>query len=242
MQIMSFGQRLAEERKKAGFASQEAFGDKLSVSFTTVSRWEKDQTPMPSDKLMIAGELGVNIVYVLTGEIQKNADIGSLEEYKPNKNNSLSFGTADSRQFVSERKSEYSADYAYIPLYDVDVSAGHGCFASEENILTHLAFTRYSLQKRGLEPSYLACVNGKGDSMSPSIEPDDTLMIDMRHRNADGGVFVFRHGESYFVKRLILESNSILVISDNQIYRAWSISPNEDFEIIGKKVWIGSWE
>ena len=36
---MSIGKRLLEQRKLAGYSSQEHLGDALGVSFTTIARW-----------------------------------------------------------------------------------------------------------------------------------------------------------------------------------------------------------
>ena len=65
---MSIGKRLLEQRKLAGYSSQEQLGDALGVSFTTIARWEKDQSPIPSDKLVGMNALGLDAVYILTGK------------------------------------------------------------------------------------------------------------------------------------------------------------------------------
>lgn len=230
-------ERFLAERKRLRL-SQSDVGEKLGVDYKTIARIEKG-SDLGVGKLGALEAIGFNIDYLLSGNTKKNRDVTGFSGVKEININCLDTDSKEKKRDVTDYQ---SGNFALIPLYDVEVSAGHGSFACEENVRTHLAFTRYSLQKRGLEPKMLACVNGKGDSMMPSIAPDDTLMIDMRNKTADGGIFVFRLGESYFVKRLVLEADAIRVISDNQIYPPWLINPGDDFDIIGKKVWQASWE
>jgi S24 (lexA) family peptidase len=160
-------------------------------------------------------------------------------------------GTTDEViRHLRERAAPYEAgrdrtpdvnDYAWIPLYDVEVSAGGGRFFDGENVLTYLAFTKYSLRKQGLQPDMLACVRVSGDSMEPTIQSNDAVMIDMRQTTADSGIFVFRVGEVLYLKRLVREGAGVRVISDNDIYPSWLIQPGEDFQIVGKRVWHARW-
>ena len=276
---MSIGKRLLEQRKLAGYSSQEQLGDALGVSFTTIARWEKDQSPIPSDKLVGMGVLGLDAVYILTG---KTGDVAGFQKPHSKKNNGIAEsqntkpatspvlgdeivadqmadgtcgeilrGTTDEViRHLRERAAPYEAgrdrtpdvnDYAWIPLYDVEVSAGSGRFFDNENILTYLAFTKYGLRKQGLQPEMLACVRVSGDSMEPTIQSNDAVMIDMRQTTADSGIFVFRVGEVLYLKRLVREGAGVRVISDNDIYPSWLIQPGEDFQIVGKRVWHARW-
>lgn len=284
---MSIGKRLLEQRKLAGYNSQEQLGAALGVSFTTIARWEKDQSPIPSDKLVGMGDLGLDAVYILTG---KTGDVAGFQKPRSRKNNEITEsqnpkpatspvlgdeivaikmadGTWDVRnggttlrgtaqeviRYLQEEAAPYVVktgahsfipnveDYAWIPLYDAEVSAGSGRFFDGENILTYLAFTKYSLRKQGLQPEMLACVRVSGDSMEPTIQSNDAVMIDMRQTTADSGIFVFRVGEVLYLKRLMREGTGVRVISDNDIYPSWLIQPGEDFEIIGKRVWHARW-
>ena len=258
---MSIGKRLLEQRKLAGYSSQEQLGDALGVSFTTIARWEKDQSPIPSDKLVGMNALGLDAVYILTG---KNNEIAESQNTKPatspvlgdeivadqmadgtwrvrGSSGEILRGTTDEViRHLRERAAPYEAgrdhtpdvnDYAWIPLYDVEVSAGGGRFFAGENVLTYLAFTKYSLRKQGLQPDMLACVRVSGDSMEPTIQSNDAVMIDMRQTTADSGIFVFRVGEVLYLKRLVREGAGVRVISDNDIYPSWLIQPGEDFQI-----------
>ena len=58
--------RLREERKALGLDQQQV-ADVLVVSLKTVGRWEKS-IAIPSDKLAALAAIGVDVVYVLTGQ------------------------------------------------------------------------------------------------------------------------------------------------------------------------------
>ncbi len=55
------------ERKKFGI-SQTELAEKLSVSLNTISNWELEKSPIPSNKIKELRLLGFDIEYVLTGE------------------------------------------------------------------------------------------------------------------------------------------------------------------------------
>lgn len=55
-----------EERERLGFQQEELAG-KIDVTRRTISRWENDDAPIPSDKLKLCAALGFDIQYVITG-------------------------------------------------------------------------------------------------------------------------------------------------------------------------------
>lgn len=87
----------------------------------------------------------------------------------------------------------------------------------------------------------LSIVTGFGDSMKPTYNPGDPLLVDTGVTEIDHeGIFFFRVGNEGFIKRLQrIPGQGILVISDNGKYRDWTINSDSDFEVIGKivKAW-----
>ena len=73
----TLGQRIAEGRKKLGL-SQEAFGDRLGVSWQAASKWESDAAVPEIDKLITMSKLfGVSVGWLLGTE---EADPPAAEE------------------------------------------------------------------------------------------------------------------------------------------------------------------
>ncbi|WFP51409.1 helix-turn-helix domain-containing protein [Methylomonas sp. EFPC3] len=62
----SIGSRLREERKRLGF-SQAAFGGKVGVGKQAVVKWEDDRRSPCARYLALAGDLGMDIGYIVTG-------------------------------------------------------------------------------------------------------------------------------------------------------------------------------
>ena len=71
--IMTFGEKLQELRRKAGM-SQDTLSEKLEVSRQAVSKWERDETMPETEKVVrIAQLFGVSIDYLLLADpVQEN--------------------------------------------------------------------------------------------------------------------------------------------------------------------------
>ncbi|MNZ24552.1 putative HTH-type transcriptional regulator [compost metagenome] len=135
--------------------------------------------------------------------------------------------------------------YAYIPLYDARCSSGHGSWNERAQVLTHLAFTRYSLQKKGLNPAVLACLRNDGDSMTGLIEDDDTVMIDLSRNDLAGeAIYVILLDDHLYAKRLQRQfDGSVHIISNNPVYHDLVVpkAQLDALAIVGRVVWAGGW-
>jgi len=60
--------RFREERERLNI-QQADLAEKIDVTRRTISRWENDDAPIPSDKLALCAGLGFNVNYVITGDI-----------------------------------------------------------------------------------------------------------------------------------------------------------------------------
>ncbi|MDA8483626.1 c repressor [Pseudomonas resinovorans] len=136
-------------------------------------------------------------------------------------------------------------DYAYIPLYDARCSAGNGTWNERSRVLVNLSFTCYSLRKKGLTPSELACLRVDGDSMTGLLEDGDTVMIDQRRNTLEGeGIYVVLLDEHLYAKRLQRQfDGSVLIISHNKEYKEMTVPKDRlaELHIVGRVVWAGGW-
>ncbi len=135
--------------------------------------------------------------------------------------------------------------YAYVPLYDARCSAGSGAWNERSRVLVNLSFTRYSLRKKGLTPSDLACLRVDGDSMTGLLEDGDTVMIDLSRNTLEGeGVYVVMLDDQLYAKRLQRQfDGSVLIISHNKEYQPMTVPKDRlaELHIIGRVVWAGGW-
>ena len=142
-----------------------------------------------------------------------------------------------------EKRSCNQDDYAYIPMFDVEVSAGNGTTAyGVTDPANHLAFRREWLLQRGLHEQDLNIVTAKGDSMEPTISSKDTLLVDTSKTNPrDGHIYVIRSGDVLWVKRVQRQiDGSLLLISDNTTYPPMPLmlSDHPDIQVIGQVVQV----
>ena len=135
-------------------------------------------------------------------------------------------------------------DYAFVPLYDAQCSAGHGAWNENCRVLTHISFTRYSLRKQGLTPDHLSAIRIDGDSMEPVLHSGDTVLIDHTRTTIEGeGIYILRLDGHLYAKRLQRQFDSVAIISANPIYDKVIVPRDRlgELEIIGRAVWSAGW-
>ncbi len=143
---------------------------------------------------------------------------------------------------ISEGESSEMSEFALIPGYSIQISAGNGTEAEKEQVTRKLAFRHKWLKYKGLSEKDLVLVFTKGDSMEPTISDNNTLMIDTSQTELqDGHIYVIRTNNQLVVKRIQNTMNGFFLISDNKEYKEIELTYNEadDLQVIGRVVWIG---
>lgn len=141
-------------------------------------------------------------------------------------------------------KSSGQAEYVTVPRHAVAASAGPGTVVNDESVVDHLAFKRtWITQALGVDPTHLALIDARGDSMSPTIESGDLLLLDTRHAQPRSeGIYVINLGEALLVKRLRIKLSGVVeVVSDNPRYESETLSGStlERLVVVGRVVWHG---
>lgn len=139
--------------------------------------------------------------------------------------------------------SEPGVDTALIPIYDVRASAGAGLIPAEYVPVTHqVSFAMdYIRTVIRADPKRLAIITVAGDSMAPTLQNGDLVMLDMSRSNFDvEGIFVFRHDETIHIKRVIRSARAghVVAIPDNGRYPQQEF-PMDEVTVIGRVVWAG---
>lgn len=228
--IGSLPERLAEVLERESLRS---FAKQIGVSEGALRTYLKGRVPRADDAVAIARATGYNIEWLLTGN-------GAKRPYEV-KEQELPY-VLSSHGSVSV--DEFNEEYSLIRGYHVEVSAGPGCTPlDDEHVSRHLAFRKRWLKFRGLTPSDLAVVFARGDSMAPTIQTGDSILIDTsKIQFVDGKIFVLRMGGDVFAKRLQrYMDGGINIISDNPAYPMLTIpaAQMESVSIIGQVVWVG---
>lgn len=138
------------------------------------------------------------------------------------------------------------ASYVVVPQYNIHASAGGGAIINDEAVVNHLAFKRdWIVRTMGCDPNCVALIETKGDSMSPTIESGDLLLLDTRRDTSPcDGLYVINLRGALLVKRLRIKLTGVVeVVSDNHLkYPPEMVTANEldRLMIVGRVVWHGA--
>lgn len=145
--------------------------------------------------------------------------------------------------FMGEQLSvEEMEEFVFIPHYNVSAEAGSGRLL-EDVQPRPFPFRRYWIKNNlGASPDNLILIRVTGDSMHPTLNSGDTVLIDQsKIQPVSDAIFLVRIDELYRIKRVQkLPGNQLRLTSDNQHYRDIEVDIDQDgFEIIGQIVWRG---
>jgi Peptidase S24-like len=134
------------------------------------------------------------------------------------------------------------AGLCLIPKLAIGASAGPGSINDAEALAGKIGFDEKWLRKQGLEPSKLSLIRVDGDSMAPTLNHGDDIMVDNKAAQASlrEGIHVIRLDDVLMVKRLAKgPAGRISVLSDNPAYPDWPDVDGASISIIGRVVWAG---
>lgn len=134
-----------------------------------------------------------------------------------------------------------------VPVYRVEGSCGDGIINNDAQVDYWLSFTsEFARAMFGTVDHGLCCIKAAGESMTPTIHPGDTVVLN-RNENTftrDGAIYVMQRGETTLIKRLHQLRGKLRVASDNTEKGATEDMTFEELEadgylIIGRVVYIG---
>lgn len=254
-------ERLKQARLNAGYSTASDAAEAMGMSRATYIGHENGSRAFRIDAAeKYARWFRVRSSWLLTGEAPMKA--GGLPEYErvplseveqapPEAN----FGDEDNAYVAGEKY--YGKIPGARPEIDVRAGAGMGSVGNEavmqiaagETITGHKvvaewvipdAFFRYELQATPSSSIFIPVI---GDSMSPTLNPGDRVIVDTRQSEfvADA-IYVFHDGDGTpRVKRLskvlFSEPAQVQIISDNTTHPA-QIAPLQDVMIFGRVVGV----
>jgi phage repressor protein C with HTH and peptisase S24 domain len=132
-----------------------------------------------------------------------------------------------------------SDDYLHLPRNSVRSSVGRGTVQSRQ-IVDYLAFNTEWLRRRfGVDPKHLMLMEAVSDSMSPTIDEGDLVLVDLRDpRFRHDGVYVLRTSGELSIKRIQRRPDGKLIIrSDNSAYEPTVVAA-DGVNVVGHAIWI----
>lgn len=191
----TLAERLKIAREKTGL-SQAQLAESIGVSQQSVAKIENGDTLQPRKIKEIANVLGVSQKWLQLG-IEENA---SLSDFV--------VGEAESASLDP-------AIFAYIPVLDVELSAGNGCEAEiVESVIDWFPIRRMDLRKAGVSATNARIVKIWGNSLLPVLNNGDHVAVDIAQTNPirDGDLYAVRDGVLLRVKVLINQPDGGLII------------------------------
>jgi len=131
-----------------------------------------------------------------------------------------------------------------VKRHPVAVSAGPGALVTEELGKPYFAFDeRWLKSLTATPPSNLSIVRVEGDSMSPTLNAGDEILVDLGDtgERLRDGIYVLRIDDALIVKRVALHpmGRRVTVQSDNPAYPDWPDCDIDDLQCIGRVIWAG---
>jgi phage repressor protein C with HTH and peptisase S24 domain len=211
--VVSIGDRIRELR---GEGQQAELADKLGVHKNTLANYERgDRFPDASILLKILEVFpDTNPAWLLTGEGSKN------------------------------RSEPVQGGFVMFPRYEIEAGAGPGRNVQSEQIVDFVSFKEEWVRNFLRVPRKdLALLSVKGDSMNPTLNDGDMILVDLRtERIDDSAIYVLEFDDALLVKRIQRKlDGSVVIKSDNQLYEPEVLQKDraETLKIIGRVVWSG---
>ena len=198
-------------KEALGVETDTALAKALGVAQSVIGGYNRRNTVPLEQCIKIAERTGVSLDWLILGKGEMQGGTGGAAEFD-------------------------DADAVWVPLYDVEVSAGSGIEVYGERIIQRVPFAKSWLHSEGLYARHLACLPVHGDSMEPTLQHGDIVLVNHEKTRGDG-VFVIRMGNALRVKRLQwLANGDLRISSDNAIYEPEQVNPDDlgdQFAILG---------
>ena len=147
------------------------------------------------------------------------------------------------QQRVAAAARPRGGDMVLVPKLAIGASAGAGASIDGEPVEGRVAFDPKWLRDLGADPRALSIIRVEGDSMAPTLNDGDDILVDGSDSAARlrDGIYVLRMDDGLMVKRVARAPGPgrISVISDNPQYRSWDDLPMTAVRLVGRVVWTG---
>jgi len=208
--------RLKEIAKECG--GNRAICEKSGVSERTFANWLAGSSePKIIGISAIAHAAGVTIDWIITGVMPKQR-LGS--------------------------HTEKGANTILVPWLDKKLDDQSVNLSERLKVNDHIPFSKKILENRLRQKDfdYLCIIETTGDSMAPTINNSDLVLIDRNQCKLQDGVMAYAFKDCIYIKRILNVIGGIEVISDNKsLYPAHRIQGSDIscFEPIGRVIWAG---
>ena len=206
---MTIGERL---RLLMGNTASRGLADQFGVSANTLRKYLDDGGPVNSDFVLgVCEHYRVNPTWLLLGLGPREMEAAYIY---------LGEGETEGRGEgrAGPLPGADPAEFDLVPMVETRLSAGNGSFVLSENVEGYYAFRKSWVRSVATSARDLVLMRVAGDSMRPTINSGDTVMIDASRRTIiEGEIFALRVDDTIMIKRLSYRPGGrVLVGSDNR--------------------------
>ena len=219
MLVDMIGDRLKQLRLDAGM-NQPEFAAIVGTTKQFVSQLESGKNQKPNAELLEgwARHFRVNLRWLVSGTGPKQAPVPADD----------------------------ASDWSDILGVRQAAALGDGQVVDEYAETHKLKFRAESLRRKRLKVDRLAVIYGKGESMQPTINDGDAILIDTSDKTPrDGKLYVITYDGDLLAKRLMELDGAWYAVSDNETDPKWrkprKLDPSKGIEIAGRIRWVAGW-
>jgi len=212
----------ARVSKLTGWSRKKQLADFLGIKGQSVSG-ARTRDSFPADwAYKIASEFGGSTDWIIDGKGQmrpeKVLDRPACKEVERIEPPQPCTVDASGRISIPRWQNPDPEMFDYVPLAEAQLSAGGGCFVLSEEMEGYYAFRKNWLSRVASSAKNLVLMRVQGDSMHPTIQDGDTVMIDTgRVSIKEGLLYALRFNSTIMVKRIAFRTGGrIQIISDNR--------------------------
>lgn len=226
---MTIHARIKAARRAKGMTEQQ-LADLIGVTRAAVQQWEREEkgtAPKRTIQGKVAQALGVSLAELLGAEVPAGEGAASVAHALP-----LSPAPAPGELVVR------------VPLLSNAASMGTGTDVLHDDILVgqiDLSEQWVTRRIKPTSPQALRFIHAYGDSMSPTFEDGDVLLVDtgMRDPKAIDGVYVLSASDRLYIKRVQSRLDGTTEISsDNPAVKTVDVlNGGHSIEVLGRVVW-----
>jgi phage repressor protein C with HTH and peptisase S24 domain len=224
---MDFSDWVKSEAVSVGSAN--VLAKKMGVSRSTIGNWMDGAVVLRDDTLK-------HVAKYLNQSVEETAVKFNLKN----------FSAEQSKKSQEIRLKSNVVNYdafetVLIPMLDLRAGAGNGCIPDTEHSGTYITFPKiWFKQNFHSDPKFVNAIIVSGDSMSPTVDNGDLVMIDRQDTRITQSIYVIALDGDIYVKRLSKTGNKIQIISDNTAYPSQEIACDYDnFQVCGKVIYFG---
>lgn len=162
-----------------------------------------------------------------------------------NSTNGMALNVSAQHPVATDGLSNVPEGFVAVPFLEVRASAGRGraSLPAETVAASHFLFSEAWLRSLGVSPHNAELLQAQGDSMHPTIQDGDLMLVDRSYGEVvHGKIYALVVNDLVVVKRVnFLAIGGMMLISDNDRYPSETVSRDEvsSLSFQGRVAWYG---